>query len=80
VPVRAVRRGDRGMTAKTLKTMTMAEFADTFMRQGESIVSIADIAVNAGISDDEEFMTAAKALVDAEDRFYRLMLERGLEQ
>lgn len=60
--------------------MTLSEFVDKCKRQGESVVSIADMVINAPVTDDEEFTNAAKALIDAEDKFYNMMLERGLEQ
>lgn len=58
--------------------MTLAEFVEKWRKRGESVVSIAEKATS--IEDDDEFVKAARALVRAEDKFYVMMLERGLEQ
>lgn len=59
--------------------MTLVEFIEKYKRAGESVVSIAELALKH-VNDDAEFVLAANRLVEAEDKFYRMMLERGLEQ
>jgi hypothetical protein len=54
----------------------LIEFIEAHRNSGESILSLADMAVNVGIEDDAEFMMAAKAALVAEDKFYKLWLAR----
>lgn len=60
--------------------MTIAEFVSQHRRSGESVAAIADMVTRVSIEDDDEFVAAAKALMQAEDKFYVMMLERGLER
>ena len=60
--------------------MKLKEFVEGAKLNGDSVVSIADRVINAPVTDDDEFVAAAKALIDAEDNFYNMMLERGLQQ
>jgi hypothetical protein len=58
--------------------MTLNEFVEKWKRKGESVIFIAEKATS--VEDDDEFVKAARALIKAEDKFYVMMLERGLEQ
>jgi hypothetical protein len=60
--------------------MTIAEFREKHMKCGMSVMEVADLATRLTISDDEEFALLAKDALEAEDKFYVAMLERGLEQ
>ena len=56
--------------------MRLIEFIEAHRDSGESILSLADMAVNVGIEDDPELMATAKAALKAEDKFYELWLAR----
>ena len=65
------------MPPRTLKKTTLAEFREAYNHSGESVISLAEIATQT-VSDDDEFVQAAKAAVEAEDKFFRLLGERGI--
>jgi hypothetical protein len=59
--------------------MTIAEFKEKHMKREMSVMEVADLVTRISLSDDREFARLAKEAVEAEDRFYVAMLERGLE-
>lgn len=59
----------------SIKKMTLAEFKRTYRQSGESVAQLAFYAAQS-VTDDERFVEAAKALLKAEDDFYKLLLER----
>lgn len=58
--------------------MTLAEFKETYRRSGESVMTLAHYAVSAPITDDDGFIAAAEAALEAEDKFYNLLLENDI--
>lgn len=60
-----------------LKKMTLAEFREAYNRCDSSVMEMAEIAMQT-VSDDAEFVQAAKVAVEAEDKFYRLLLDREI--
>jgi hypothetical protein len=60
-----------------IKKITLDEFREQWNGRGESVVALADHAQRY-IKDDDEFVAAAKLLIDAEDHFAQMMIERHI--
>lgn len=58
--------------------MTIAEFKETYRRSGESVMMLAHYAVVAPVTNDDDFVAAAQAALEAEDKFYNLLLEKDI--
>lgn len=60
-----------------IKKISLEEFREQWNGRGESVVAIANYA-RRYINDDDEFVAAAKLLIDAEDHFAEMMIERHI--